>query len=258
MPDPPYPVILLAAGLVCFLLNAAGFYIPAAGAPPARVRYDPLVAQTGRFFVAAVLTATAVFAYEASLDRRSIEEAIAIGHARVESVRVRFHQPYRIPVGRAPVDYIEVVTPFRRIEVEAETRARSGNRTLGQREALDILAAAPDQVEFFVELTFHPHNTYIGVPQYEVRLAPIGRAASPPIDPRNVERFPRYGARVEGLPLPYPAAPAVPGRTEPVLGGTLIARFDGRLLDRNGVYEVIVSEAGKELARARVNLAVLR
>ena len=222
------------------------------------MRYHPSVAHTGRIFFAAVLTATAVFAYEASLDRRSIEEAIAIGNARIESARVRFHQPYRIPVGRAPVDYIEVVTPFRRIEVEAETRARNGNRTLSQREALDLLAATPDQVEFFVELTFHPQNTYIGVPQYDVRLALTGGGAAPPIDPRNVERFPRYGARVQGLPLPYPAAPAVPGRSEPVLGGTVVARFDGRLLDRNGVYEVIVSEAGKELARARVGLATLR
>ena len=218
----------------------------------------PPVAQTGRFFVAAVLTGTAVFAYEASLDRRAIEEAIAIGNSRIESARVRFHQPYRIPVGRAPIDYIEVVTPFRRIEVEAETRARNGNRTLGQREALDLLAAAPDQVEFFVELTFHPQNTYIGVPQYDVRLALTGRGASPAIEPRNLSRFPRYGARVQGLPLPYPAAPAVPGRSEPVLGGTVIAGFDGRLLDRNGVYEVIVSEAGKDIGRARSDLRALR
>ena len=218
----------------------------------------PPVAQTGRVFLAAVLTGSTVFAYDATLDRRSIEEAMTIGQSHIESVRVRFHQAYRIPVGRAPVDYIEVITPFRRIEVEAETRARSGNRSLSQREALDLLAAAPDQVEFFVELTFHPQNTYIGVPAYDVRLAPAGRGGAPPLEPRNVERFPRYGARVEGLPLPYPAAPAVPGHSEPVLGGTLAARFDARLLDRIGVYDVIVSEAGKEMARARTNLAMLR
>ena len=216
------------------------------------------MAQTGRVFLAAVLTASAVFAYDPALDRRSIEEAIAIGHSRIDSVRVRFHQAYRIPVGRAPVDYIEVITPFRRIEVEAETRARSGNRSLSQREALDLLAAAPDQVEFFVELTFHPQNTYIGVPQYDVRLAPAGRGGAPLIEPRNIERFPRYGARVEGVPLPYPAAPAVPAHSEPVLGGTVAARFDARLLDRDGMYDVIVSEAGKELVRARSDLRALR
>ena len=222
------------------------------------MRYHPSVAQTGRFFVAAVLTGSVAFAYDVSLDRRAIEEALAIGGSHIESVRVRFHQAYRIPVGRAPVDYIEVITPFRRVEVEAETRARSGSRTFSQREALDLLAAAPDELEFYVELTFHPQNTYIGVPQYDVWLSPAGSTASPPMQPRGIERFPRYGARIAGLPLPFPAAPAVPRQSEPVLGGTLAARFDARLLDRAGVYEVIVSEAGKEIARARSDLRALR
>jgi hypothetical protein len=222
------------------------------------VRYDPPVARTGFFFVGAMMIATAVPAFDAALDRRAIEEAIAIGHSRIESVRLRFHQPYRIPVNRAPVDYIEVITPFRRVEVEAETRARDGSRSLSQREALDLLAAAPDQIDFYVELTFHPLNTYIGVPAYDVRLLRSAAGAAA-IDPRTLERFPRYGARVEGLPLPYPArATPVPRRSEPVLGGTVVARFDARLLDRTAVYEVVVSEAGKEIARARSDLRALR
>ena len=217
------------------------------------------MARAGRFLLAAVLSSSAVFAFDATLDRRAIEEAIAIGHSRIDSVRVRFHQPYRITVGQAPVDYIEVITPFRRVEIEAETRARSGSRALSQREALDLLAAAPDQIDLYVELTFHPLNTYIGVPQYDVRLIPASGTAQPPIDPRSVERFPRYGARVEGLPLPYPAAAgAAPRRSEPVLGGTVVARFDARLLDRNGVYEVVVGEAGKDIVRARTDFRALR
>ena len=80
-------------------------------------------------------------------------------------------------------------------------------------EALDLLAAAPDQIDFYVELTFHPLNTYIGVPAYDVRLLRSAAGAAA-IDPRTLERFPRYGARVEGLPLPYPArATPVPPRT---------------------------------------------
>jgi hypothetical protein len=222
------------------------------------VRYDPSVACTGRFFLAAVLTGTSLFAFEPSLDRRAIEEAIAIGGSRIESVRLRFHQPYRITVGRAPVDYIEVITPFRRLEVEAETRARNGSRTISQRDALDLLAATPDQIEFFVELTFHPLNTYIGVPSYDVRLARTG-ATGAAVEPRTLDRFPRYGARIEGLPLPYPAAAnPSPRRSEPVLGGTVVARFDARLLDRNGIYDVVVSEAGKEIVRARSDLRALR
>ena len=219
----------------------------------------PPVAQTGRVLLAAVLTASAAFAYDPALDRRSIEEAIAIGHSRIESVRVRFHQAYRIPVGRAPVDYIDVITPFRRVEIEAETRARAGNRSLSQSEALNLLAANPDQLDLFVELTLHPMNTYVGLPDYQVQLAPAGDGAGAAlIEPRDLQRFPRYGARVEGLPLPTRAAPAVPRTREPILGGTVVAQFDGRLLNRSGVYEVVVREAGKEIARARTDFRALR
>jgi hypothetical protein len=222
------------------------------------VRYDPLVAHTGRFVLAAALTASTAVAFDASLDRRGIDQAIDIGHSRIESVRRRFHQAYRLSIGHAPVDYIEVITPFRRVEIEAETRERNGSRALSQREALELLAAAPDQIDLFIELTFHPLNTYIGVPAYEVRLVRAGGAPAA-IAPRTLERFPRYGARVEGLPLPYPAAgSAAPRRSEPVLGGTVVARFDARLLDSNGVYDVVVSEAGKEIVRARTDFRALR
>ncbi len=219
----------------------------------------PPVAQTGRFFVVATLMTSAVLAYEGTLDRRGIEEAISIGYSRIESVRVRFHQPYRLAVGRAPVDYIDVITPFRRVEVEAETRARAGSRALSQSEALGLLAANPDQIDFFVEITLHPMNTYVGLPNYKVQLVPVGGGtAAAPTEPRETQLFPRYGARVEGLPLPTRAAPAVPRTSEPILGGTVVAAFDGRLLNRSGVYEVVVREEGKEIARARTDFRALR
>src|SRR4051812_35452822 len=127
------------------------------------------MAQTGRCFLAATLLAGAAAAYDGTLDRRAIEEAMSIGNSRVESVRLRFHQPYRLAVGRAPVDYIDVITPFRRVEIESETRARAGTRSLSQGEALSLLAANPEQIDFFVELTLHPMNTYVGLPDYRVQ-----------------------------------------------------------------------------------------
>lgn len=206
-----------------------------------------------------MLAGGAAAGYEPDPDRRSIEDAIAIGQSRIDATRVRFHRPYRIPVGQPLVDYIEIVTPFRRVELAAEARARAGNRLFGQREALATLAAAREQIELFVEMTFHPLNTYLGVPSYDVALAGVG-AAGPPIEPREIQRVPRYGARVEGLPLPspLPATPLVPRGSEPLLGGTVIARYDGRLLNPTGVYDVVVSESRKELVRARVDLGNLR
>jgi hypothetical protein len=43
-----------------------------------------------------------------------------------------------------------------------------------------------------------------------------------------------------------------------MLGGTVIASFDATRLDGRARYDVVVSERGKELARATVDLASLR
>jgi hypothetical protein len=204
-----------------------------------------------------ILVSSAAAAFERSLDLPLINAATAIGESRFESVRAQFHRPYRVQVAKPPVDYVDVVTPFRRIVQIAEDRARAGARPLGQRETL---AAAGDRlglVEIFVELTFHPMSMYVGVPQYDIELA---REALPGrIPATQTNRVPRFGARVEGVPRPAETVPLnVPGRSEPMLGGTVIAGFAVGGLDPTAVYDVVISEKGKELARAKVNLASLR
>jgi hypothetical protein len=203
-----------------------------------------------------LLAASAAAALQPSLDARAIAEAIAIGQSPLDRERARFHQPYRLQAAQPPVDYIEVVTPFRRVVLAAEGRARAGDRSFGQRQALEVLRDAPDQLDLRVELTFHPLNAYIGVPAYEVRLL----AAARTIPPRHVERIPRFGARLEGTPLPVqaPAAPLPPRGSQPLLGGTLVAGFDARLLDGHAAYDIAVIEQGRTLARAQVDLARLR
>lgn len=203
-----------------------------------------------------VLTDAVAAGYEPALNPLAIADAIAIGQSRIESVRFRFHQPYRIEIGRPPVDYIDVVTPFRRVELAAEERLSLGERRFGQREALAVLAEHGDQVKLFVELTFHPLNTYVGVPAYVVTLVPMGSPAR--IDPLDIQRVPRFGARIDGIPLPYPSAPVVPSGSQPMLGGTLIVSFAGRQLTPNGMYDFVIEEAGKELARARLDLGRVR
>src|SRR5688572_2457246 len=195
----------------------------------------------------------------ATLDPRAIGEAIALGQSGLDRERARFHAPYRLVVNKAPVDYVEVVTPFRRVVLAAQSRAQAGDRRFGQRQAFDILAAAPPTVELVVELTFHPLNTFVGVPDYSVVLVERG---APPIRPRAVDRIPRHGPRVEGAPLPNPTAIQQPGKnegkTEPLVGGTMVAHFDMQLLSPSGLYEVVVEEAGKELGRVRADLSRLR
>ena len=71
--------------------------------------------------IAAVLAAFSPIAnaFEPSLDPPSLSEAIDLGQSRIDDVRSRFHATYHVEVMQAPVDYLEVVTPFRRVALDA-------------------------------------------------------------------------------------------------------------------------------------------
>jgi hypothetical protein len=213
---------------------------------------------TGLFVLCAVVSEAAV---QMTLEPRAVSEAIAIGQSRIEADRTRFHAPYHVPVNKAPVDFVEVVTPFRRVVLSAEARARIGDRSFGQRLAFEVLDAAPAQIDISAEFTFHPLNTFVGVPAYEISLTDASRVR---LQPRSFEVRARYGPRVEGTPLPLPvpggqAGPVTPrGASQPLLGGTVVAQFDARPLNLNGTYDVVVAESGKELARVGVDFSKLR
>src|SRR5215216_4170820 len=149
---------------------------------------------TGLFVLCALVAPGAV---QMTLEPRAVSEAIAIGQSRIEADRTRFHAPYRVSINKAPVDFVEVVTPFRRVVLTAESRARIGDRSFGQRLAFDVLDAAPAQIDLWAEFTFHPLNTYVGVPAYEISLTDARGAR---IQPRDIEVQSRYGPRVEGTP----------------------------------------------------------
>jgi hypothetical protein len=194
------------------------------------------------------------------LDHAAIQDALVIGNSSFETDHRRFHADYHFPLGSAPVDFISVVTPFRRVVLAAETEARQGRRSFGQREALAALQPDPDRLEVYAELTFHPHHTYLAVPSYTMELDPGSRGV--PIAPHDMERIPRFAPRVEApwYPLPYPLreAPRLPSRTETLLGGTLIARFAGSRLDAKAAYSVVIRDGTRELARARLDLGRVR
>jgi hypothetical protein len=217
------------------------------------------VARTVLFsLLAAWLLAGTAAGLETTLTTRLLQDALNIGQSRIESVRVRFHQPYRLQIARPPFDYIDVVTPFRRVVLTAEERTNLGMRGFTTAEAAAALGSAAGVVETRVEMTFHPQNVFIGVPGYDVALVAPSTAAR--VMPQSVERIPRFGPRIDGPALPAPAGgpPNLPGGGQPLTGGTLVATFAIGTLDAAVGYDVVVSETGKELARARVNLAGLR
>jgi hypothetical protein len=195
-------------------------------------------------------------AMQAMLDRRAIEEAIQIGQSRFDAERTRFHAVYRITMTRPPVDWIDVVTPYYRVALAAEGRARLGDRTFGQREASAALSAAPNLVELLIELTFHPLNTFVGVPAYDVTLSAQGK----PIKAQYINRYPRFGPRTDagGPALPNPNAAPVLGSGQPMLGGTMVVGFAADALDANGRYDIVIADGGKEVMRSGLELGKMR
>jgi hypothetical protein len=206
-------------------------------------------------FAALLAVAPAVAAFDQGLDPQSLGDAIQIGSSRIDDTRSRFHVPYHVEVMKPPVDFVEVVTPFRRIVLDAESRARTGERLYGQREAIATLGDNPSRVDLVVDLTFHPLNNYLGVPQYTVTLlTPAGMA----IQPITIARMPRYGPRISGaLPYPYVAGGSAAQGQAPS-GGLVVAVFDGRALDPRGTYVMSIGESGKEVAKAPVDFGRLR
>jgi hypothetical protein len=217
------------------------------------------MARTDVLAVVTVLAFTAgVRAFEPSLDPHSLVDAIDLGQSRIDDMRSRFHATYHIEVTQPPVDYVEVVTPFRRIALDAEAHTRAGERLYGQREALATLGDNPSRLDLVVELTFHPLNNYVGVPNFTVTLAPLGGGSA--IEPRTINRVPRFGPRLSGLPLPYPyvTGPPTSQGSQPLLGGSVVASFDGTTLDARGTYIVLIRDSGKDVAKATVDFGRLR
>jgi len=225
------------------------------------------MARTGLFFTTLLVASATVCGFEQTLDPMRLAEAIYIGQSRIDDVRSRLHAAYHVDISMAPVDYAEIVTPFRRIALEAEATTRAGQRLYGQREAIASLGDDPGRLDVVVELTFHPLNTYVGVPNFQVSLQPVGTGMA--IPPKGISRVPRFGPRLAGSPLAFPytgASTASTGGTstatarsaQPLLGGRLIANFDGGAVMPRGTYWVLVSDADKELARGRVDFAGLR
>jgi hypothetical protein len=217
------------------------------------VRYDGVVARTVLSLLLVTVSAT-LSAYSPRLDQRAIDQAVAIGHSYSDAIRDRFHLSYRVHVALAPVDYIDVVTPFRRLVLAAEDRARIGDRFLSQRDAAAVLAAHGEGIELAVELTFHPLNTFVGIPDYDVSVEGPGARV---VRARELQRVPRFTPRVTGAPVPG-AGPGAGAGSQPLLGGTILARFDRTDLDPQGAFDVVIREARKEVARGRTDLAELR
>lgn len=194
-------------------------------------------------------------AVQLGLDRRAVEEAIYIGQSRIESERTKFHTPYRVRVVQPPIDWIDVITPFHRVELAAEMNARSGRRMFSQQDASDVLKGVVNQIDLLIEMSFHPLNTFVAVPLYQVQMAlPGGRR----LEPMRIERFPRFGPRAESTGPALPGSLPQFGTGQPVVGGTMLAPLDGSAFDPNQRIDVLVLDGKTELAKVPIDLGKMR
>ena len=221
--------------------------------------------------VASAIVAAAAFgasaagrALQTDLDPQAVTEAIALGQSALDGGRAAFHRPYRIAIGRPPLDSVEIVTPFRRVVIAAELRARVGDRRFGQREGLAVAASHPGQLSVHAEFTFHPLNTYVLVPQY--RMAWLTRRGQR-LEPATTESAPRYGPKAGSDTLPEPltapggATGLRTGTGQPMSGATVVSYFDARRLvdGQEPAVELLIEETDRgELARLPINLALVR
>jgi hypothetical protein len=193
-------------------------------------------------------------AVEPVLDTRSLDDAVATGQARIESQRATFHAPYRRVVGVPPVDSVDVVTPFRRIVLAAERQARAGGRLFSHRQAYEVLEREGNGLDLVVELTFHPHHTMVGVPDYEIVLATAGGETLPD----GIDRQPRHGQSVDGQPR---ASREVPDRRRawslPLTGAIVTARFEAAVAREPGMV-MVIREAGAVLVEVPMDFSGLR
>src|SRR6186713_1062469 len=107
------------------------------------------------FLILWVLTAT-VAAVQTDVDLLAIDEALTLIRSGSAAELARFNEPYRVKVEKAPVDYLEVVTPFRRIVLAGTAKAAVGDRSFGQRQAIDSLADGGNRLDVYAEITLSP------------------------------------------------------------------------------------------------------
>jgi hypothetical protein len=160
-----------------------------------------------------------------------------------EADRERFHRRYvfnvngtTTPVG---VERIEVITPFRRLELIAEERARINDYLFargGLRDAQDVMRPWQERVTIAGHLRFPFNNTFVEVPAVEVILDGWQLLSA-----LETHREPVFTTQ---------------GKVSVLVGGTIDAQFDAELVG-NTVRQAFVVWKGQELARVTIDFASL-
>ena len=176
------------------------------------------------------------------LGDKDIERALKLAQA-AEQKRAQFHAPYLVRVDDATVEQIEVVTEFRRYVLAVQEQLRKGNWLFAQgvRSAKEQLQPWRERLSIVARLRFHPHNTMMMVPLYDITIG-----QPPVLVPINIVRTP-ITALLSGKKGDFNA---------PLMGATIEAIFDTRSLDP-AARDVSVLLEAQPVARVPIDFAKL-
>lgn len=200
-------------------------------------RWSPLVV------AAFLLVQTPVAALTEVLTERDIAYAFNIANGS-EPTRLLFHAPYIIPVDDPTIEHLDVITEFRRFVLAAEDQLKAGNWMMGRggfdqkgRTLKDVLRPLGGQVSIRARLRFHPHNSYVTLPAFDILLG------DPTLLAINTIRTPHITP-----------ATGEPGTRDVIDGATIEVFYNAPTIGDRTLPVRMLSE-GKELTRVSVDFS---
>jgi hypothetical protein len=177
------------------------------------------------------------------LTERDYAYAISIANGS-EATRTKFHAAYTVVVDDPTVEGLDVVTEFRRLVLAAEEQLKAGNWMMARggfdpkgRTLKDLLRPFEGQVSIRARLRFHPHNSYVTLPAFDILLGEPTQLAI------NVARTPHI-TRASGEP----------GTRDVIDGATIEVFYNAPTIDDRTLPIRMLLE-GKELTRVSVDFS---
>jgi hypothetical protein len=192
----------------------------------------------------AVLGRAGIDAINVQLKSEDIQRATELARwPHTDAERTQFHKRYTIEVNGPLVQYfavekIEIITPFRRMELIAEEHARINDLFArgGLHDAEEALQPFRDRLSIVAQLRFDLTKPIPGVPEADVMLE-----GPNPVSPITINSSGIYSSN---------------GDQTWLVGGVLEAVFDVRDAGQT-TRPVVMRWKGKEIARAAVGFAAI-
>ena len=173
---------------------------------------------------------------------REIAQALNIANGS-DASRGLFHAPYRVAIDDPLVEQLEVITEFRRFVLGAEEQLKNGNWMMARggydtkgRTIKDLLRPRAGQVSIRAQLRFHPHNSYVTLPPFDILLG----------DPTLLA--------IDAIRTPHITPAGEPGTRDTLYAATIETFYNApTIADR--VLPLRLLFEGKEIARLSVNFA---